>query len=124
MLTCTVGYVGVYDLNIMFTKGDVPKNWGGTAYLERVLGTDEARLSDFSPVNHAEHIQAETLLIHGDADTRAPIAHAKAMRKALQDAGKEPGWIELKQSGHGAGSLENRIELYEGLLNFLDRNLL
>ncbi len=124
LLTCTAGYVGVYDLNIMFSKGDIPQNWGGLGYLQRVLGTDPARLAEFSPVNHADKIQAETLLIHGDADRRAPIAHARAMRKALQDAGTEPGWIRLDQSGHGAGSLENRLELYEGLLAFLDSNLM
>jgi dipeptidyl aminopeptidase/acylaminoacyl peptidase len=123
LLRCTAGYVGVYDLNIMFTEGDVPKSWGGTAFLERALGTDKAQLDEFSPVNHADKIQANTLLIHGDADIRAPIAHAKAMRRALEAEGKEPGWIELDRSGHGAGSMENKLKLYEGLLRFLDENL-
>lgn len=123
LLKCTAGYVGVYDLNIMFTKGDTPRSWGGIAYLERVLGTDEARLDEFSPVNHADKIQANTLLVHGDEDIRAPIAHARAMRRALRAAGKEPVWIELDRSGHGAGSMENKLKLYEGLLSFLDSNL-
>ena len=45
------------------------------------------------------------------------------MRKALRAAGKEPEWIELDRSGHGAGSMENKLKLYEGLLSFLDGNL-
>ena len=124
LLACTAGYVGVYDLNMMFSKGDIPQSWGGVGYLQRVLGTDPTKLDEFSPVNHADKIRADTLLIHGDADRRAPIAHARAMRRALQEAGKEPGWIRLGQSGHGAGSLENKLELYEGLLGFLDSNLM
>ena len=74
-------------------------------------------------VNHADQINAQTLLIHGDTDFRAPIAHGRAMRKALEAAGKEPVWIKLEGSGHGAGSIENKLELYEGLLNFLEENL-
>jgi dipeptidyl aminopeptidase/acylaminoacyl peptidase len=123
LLKCTAGYAGVYDLGILLTEGDIPKVWGGKAYLERVLGTDEERLDKFSPINHADKIQANTLLIHGDADRRAPISHAKAMRKALRAEGKKPVWIELDESGHGAGSMKNRLELYQGLLNFLDENL-
>jgi hypothetical protein len=45
------------------------------------------------------------------------------MRKALRAEGKKPVWIELDESGHGAGSMKNRLELYQGLLNFLDENL-
>ena len=123
LLKCTAGYVGVYDLSMMFTKGDVPRSWGGTGYLERVIGTDPAELEDYSPVNHAGNIKAAALLVHGEADRRAPIAHGRAMRDALRDAGNEPEWIRIDQSGHGAGSLETRLELYEGLLAFLDEHL-
>lgn len=123
LLKCTAGYVGVYDLNMMFTKGDIPKGWGGVAYLERAIGRDQALLDASSPVSHAAKIKAQAMLIHGDADIRAPIAHAKAMRKALEKAGKNVEWIEIDQSGHGAFSMKSKLELYEGLLGFLDANL-
>ncbi|MEL7451245.1 MAG: prolyl oligopeptidase family serine peptidase [Pseudomonadota bacterium] len=123
LLKCAAGYVGVYDLSAFMTTGDIPASWGGKGYLERVLGTDESVLEAYSPVNHAGQIQANTLLVHGDRDIRAPIAHAKAMRKALEAAGNAPVWIELGLSGHGAGSLKNRLKLYEGLVGFLDANL-
>ena len=123
MLKCVAGYVGVYDLNLLYTKGDVQKVWGGKGYLERVVGTDEANLNAFSPVNHAGNIKANAILIHGEEDQRAPIAHAKAMRRALKDAGKDVEWIEIAQSGHGAFSMKSKLELYEGLLAFLDSNL-
>ena len=64
------------------------------------------------------------MLIHGEDDIRAPIDHAYAMREALKDAGKDSVWLKIDDSGHGAGSLKNRLELYEGLLGFLDSNLM
>lgn len=123
LLKCTAGYVGVYDLNIMYTTGDIPKGWGGKSYLERAIGTDPAQLEAFSPTKHADKIKANTMLVHGEADVRAPIEHAYAMRKALKKAGKDVEWIEINQSGHGAFSMRSKMELYEGLLSFLDANL-
>lgn len=123
LLTCVAGYVGVYDLNMLYTKGDVPKSWGGEGFLERVVGREQAQLDDFSPVNHAGQIAANAMLIHGEADIRAPIEHAVAMRKAFKKAGKDVEWIEIDQSGHGAFSMKSKLILYEGLLGFLDANL-
>lgn len=124
MLRCVVGYVGVYDLNIMYSTGDIPKSWGGAGYLERVIGRDKAELDAFSPVNYASLIDAKPMLIHGEDDVRAPIDHAYAMREALLKVGKDPEWLKIGDSGHGAGSLENRRMLYQSLLTFLDRNLM
>ncbi|MEL7023479.1 MAG: prolyl oligopeptidase family serine peptidase [Pseudomonadota bacterium] len=123
LLNCVAGYVGVYDLEMMYTKGDIPKGWGGVGYLERVIGRDEAQLREFSPVHHADKIKAPMLLVHGDADIRAPIDHAKRMRKAIRDAGKQVEYIEIDQSGHGAYSMKSKMELYEGLLGFLETHL-
>ncbi|MEC7075797.1 MAG: prolyl oligopeptidase family serine peptidase, partial [Pseudomonadota bacterium] len=124
MLRCVIGYVGVYDLNIMYSTGDIPKSWGGAGYLERVIGREKAALDEFSPTTHAARIKATPMLIHGEDDIRAPIDHAYAMRDALEEVGKDPKWLKIDDSGHGAGSLKNRLELYEGLLGFLDSNLM
>ena len=50
------------------------------------------------------------MLIHGEDDMRAPIDHAYAMRDALEEVGKDPKWLKIDDSGHGAGSLKNRLE--------------
>ncbi|NJN51566.1 MAG: S9 family peptidase [Gammaproteobacteria bacterium] len=75
---CAVGYVGVYDLNLMFDKGDIQSVAFGMNYLKRVLGTDTADLTRRSPVNHADNIKVPVLLIHGKLDERAPIEHSIA----------------------------------------------
>ncbi|OUV63348.1 MAG: hypothetical protein CBC82_04385 [Cellvibrionales bacterium TMED122] len=123
MLRCVIGYVGVYDLSLLYRTGDIPKSWGGVGYLERAVGRDDDMLADFSPVNHASKITAASMLIHGEDDNRAPIDHAYAMRDALRATGTDPDWLEIDDSGHGAGNIRTRLELYEALLGFLDQHL-
>ena len=78
---------GVYDLELMFEKGDISTAMRGQAYLEQVLGDDKAALRARSPAHHADAISAAVLLAHGDLDERAPIEHAHRMRRALRKAG-------------------------------------
>ena len=123
MLRCVIGYVGVYDLTLLYRTGDIPESWGGVEYLERAIGRDGDMLADFSPVTHASKITAAPMLIHGEDDNRAPIDHAYSMREALRDAGTDPDWLKIDDSGHGAGNMKTRLELYEALLAFLDQHL-
>lgn len=120
---CTVGYVGIYDLSIMYDSGNIPRLWGGEGYLNRAIGTDEEELRAFSPVSHAADITANVMLIHGLEDQQAPPEHAERMREALQQAGNEPEWLVYSRAGHGIGDEEDEIEMYTKLLNFLDQSL-
>ena len=43
------GYVGVYDLNMMFHKGDISERDSGQRYLKRTLGGDTPELRERSP---------------------------------------------------------------------------
>jgi dipeptidyl aminopeptidase/acylaminoacyl peptidase len=118
---CTIGYVGVYDLALMYNDGDIPQSMFGRNYLARVLGNE--RLAENSPVSHADRIKAPVLLIHGGEDVRVPQAHADRMRRALKDAGNDPEWLVERREGHGFYNMENRVRLYTQLLAFLDRHI-
>lgn len=120
---CTIGYVGIYDMQYMFTESDIPNNWGGQAYLSKVLGNDQAQLHDYSPINHVDKIKASVMLIHGSKDRRVPEINAEALSERLTAAGKPPVYLQYKQAGHGVYDEENRRELYQGLLDFLDTHL-
>ena len=123
LFKCAIGYVGVYDLVAMKTKGDIPLGFRGKNYLDTVLGSDEQELRAQSPVNHADKITASVLLIHGDEDIRAPSYHSKKMRSALKKAGNEAEWLYLGDVGHGAFSIKNRTKIYESILTFLDQEI-
>lgn len=120
---CAIGYAGVYDLELMRESGDIPDSRGGRAYLDRVLGTDVARLRAQSPVYNAQNIKAPVLLIHGKVDGRADYEHAKRMRAALEKNQKKVEWLALEGEGHGAYDENTRREVYERILQFLDANL-
>lgn len=120
---CAVGYVGVYDLNIMYSDGDIPRFWGGEAYLEKVLGRNEQQLNDYSPTRHVDKITAELMIIHGTEDRRAPIKHANYLRQALKAVDKDFTWLKYGDSGHGVWDIDKRRDLYSKLLKFLADNL-
>ncbi len=120
---CAVGYVGVYDLPLMFRSGDIPEAESGINYLKSALGTDTEDLEARSPTHNADRIKAATMLIHGKLDERAPFAHATAMRKALIDAGNPPEWLVENREGHGFRDPDNRLAMYTRLLEFFDRHI-
>lgn len=120
---CAIGYVGVYDLHTMFTESDIPGNWGGKAYLRKVLGTDKQQLDAYSPVNYADQIEASVMLIHGSQDKRVPEVNAELMKEKLEAADNAPVYLRYRQSGHGVWNEESRIEMYQGMLDFLDSSV-
>ncbi|MCU0755860.1 MAG: prolyl oligopeptidase family serine peptidase [Xanthomonadales bacterium] len=97
---CAISYVGVSDLPLMYTRGDIEDSTFGVSYLKQVIGTDEAELKANSPSQRAEQIRARVFLIHGGRDERVPIKHAELMRDALTAAGNPPEWYVEPTEGH------------------------
>lgn len=120
---CAIAFAGVYDLELMFTTGDVRLSRAGRDYLDKVLGDDRSVLREASPVYHAERIKAPVLMVHGSEDWRADASHARRMKTALENAGKAHEWIELRGEGHGIFDDDTRRAYYEQLLAFLARHI-
>lgn len=119
---CAIGFAGVYDLRMMYEKGDILLNRGGPAYLRMVLGEDKVKLGQRSPLHNVSHIKAPILLAHGGEDRRVPIDHALELRDALKSAGKSVEWIKFSSEGHGLFAFEHRMEFYSHLLEFLNKH--
>jgi dipeptidyl aminopeptidase/acylaminoacyl peptidase len=123
LFKCAIGLSGVYDLPMLFDKGDIRLLQSGNLYLKEALGTDTQELKARSPAYNAKAIQAKVLLLHGAQDERAPFAHAEHMRKALIDAGNPPEWLVESGEEHGFFGPQNRADAYSKILDFLDRNI-
>lgn len=121
MFKCAVGYAGIYDLDMMYNKGDIASNKRGRNYLRTVIGRNDADLAANSPDKLADKIDVPVLLVHGEADQRAPFAQAKAMRAALEAAHKPYQWLSKSGEGHGFYDEKNNIEFYNTLQAFLDK---
>ena len=121
---CAVGYVGVYDLEMMYRKGDIPDRRAGLNYLRDAIGEDREELRARSPVHNADKIRAAVMLVHGALDQRVPIAHATSLRRALKAAGNPVEvWHVERKEGHGFGNPDNRREMYERMLAFFDQHI-
>ena len=120
---CAVGYDGIYDLDMMYNKGDIKDSRMGRSYLTTVIGRDEADLAANSPARLADRIDVPVFLIHGEADERAPFAQFKAMRAALDAAHKPYETLTKPDERHGFVKPENVEEFYTRLQAFLEKNI-
>lgn len=120
---CGFAFVGVYDLNLMFEEGDIPQSDYGINYLNRVLGTDPEKRSKQSPINFVDRIKAALYVAHGEEDVRAHVAHYHALIEALEEKGIPHKRMLVEKEGHGFYKLENRVMLYEALIDFLDKHI-
>lgn len=121
---CAFGYVGVYDMEMMFEKGDIPQRESGLRYLRRTLGTDKTELRATSPTSLAKNIKIPVFLAAGARDVRAVPEQTEAMNKALIAAGNPPeGMIIQSGEMHGFYKEENNLKLYTEMLDFFSRHI-
>lgn len=123
LFSCAVAVSGVYDLNLMKTDGDVPLRSFGISYLDEVLGKDPSELNDYSPVHRVASLKTPLLLAHGTQDKRAPMAHAEALREALDKQNKTYQWLEFKNERHGFYDPENRQHYFQQVTEFIHRHI-
>ena len=120
---CAIGYVGVYDLRLLRSRGDIRDSSYGQGFLDLTLGTDDADLWAHSPTALANRIKGKVMLITGGEDNRAPAVHSENLRSVMVKNGAKVDWLYKSNEGHGFYKQENKIELYDRMLAFLDANM-
>lgn len=123
LFKCVVANAGVYDLEMMFNEGDIPKILFGKAFLENQLGTDISLMREQSPVNHVEKLTASILIAHGDKDERAPFKHAEKLIDKLNENGKSFETFFRDTAGHGFFDEKQRTQYFEKVAEFLAKHL-
>ena len=82
---------------------------------------DKQRFIDRSPINFVDRIKAPLLLLAGGHDPRCPSTEAEQVAQAVK---KRNGIVELKiyeNEGHGFAKLENQIDAYTRVAEFLKK---
>ncbi|MEO8011307.1 MAG: S9 family peptidase, partial [Dokdonella sp.] len=120
---CAIGYVGVYDLRLMLTRGDIPDSTYGKNFLAETLGADSDALWANSPASQIDRLKAKVMLIVGGKDERAPPVHSERLRSELEKRKVEHVWLYKPNEGHGFYVEENNIELYTQMLALLDETI-
>jgi len=124
LFKCTFGYVGVYDIDMMFKKGDIPERDSGRRFLRRTHGTDSKLWAESSPARRADEVKIPVYLAAGARDVRTPPEQTELMNKALIAAGNKPeGMIIQSGEMHGFYGEDARVNLYTEMLGFFQRHI-
>jgi dipeptidyl aminopeptidase/acylaminoacyl peptidase len=124
---CAASFVGVTDIELMFTSGwsDFSVQW--KRYGMRTLigdpDKDTEMLRAASPLRRVGEIKIPVLLAHGGKDRRVPIENARKFESAAKAAGVTAEVIEYPHEGHGWFDPENHADFLNRLDAFLARSL-
>jgi dipeptidyl-peptidase-4 len=99
-----------------------------TVYTERFLRTPQenpAGYDDNSPVNYAEKLKGNYLLVHGTGDDNVHVQNTYRMINALIEANKQFDMFIVPDRAHGIYKGKNmRLNLYTKMTNFVVEHLL
>lgn len=119
---CSIGYVGVYDLDIQRTASDTSEIRAGQSYLNDVYPTSVGERRAHSPAYGADRIKTPVMLVQGAKDVRVPIQHMNFLISQMAAAGKKPEEVIVeKKEGHGFQDFDNQVRLYTRMLAFFDK---
>ncbi|MFK7931670.1 MAG: prolyl oligopeptidase family serine peptidase [Myxococcota bacterium] len=74
--------------------------------------TQADALRDRSPLHHVQRLQAPLLMVHGENDSRVPVAESRQMKAACDAAQKECIYLEYPGMGHHIQGLANQARWY------------
>jgi hypothetical protein len=132
----------LYGIN--FDGTDVRYLYRGSAYVMRALPDDPRHvvvavdsrewhsqahnhqttaclLNAASPITYLDRLKAAVMIVHGKDDKRVPYAQAKELRDAMDKRNLPYEWLVKAGEGHGFYDPDNRTELLEKLIAFLDK---
>ncbi|QCW03208.1 S9 family peptidase [Natrinema pallidum] len=87
------------------------------------LAEDREFLEEVSPINHIENIDAPLFVLHGENDPRVPVGEAEQIAEQAAEQGVPVRKLLFEDEGHGFSKLENRIEAYSAIAEFLDEHV-
>ncbi len=126
MYQCAIGFVGVYDLKTMYSRGDIRERDSGVDFLEEVLGKSDEELIKRSPARQASKIKVPVVIVAGGEDRRTPPKQSEILVDELKQVGKanliEEFYVQPGE-GHGFYRVEHNIKLYDTFMAFFDRHI-
>ena len=96
--------------------------WYDSVYTERYMQTEKenaAGYADNSPVNFADKLKGNYLLIHGTADDNVHFQNSIEMANALIAANKQYDTYFYPNRNHGISGGNARLHLYSKMTNFI-----
>jgi dipeptidyl aminopeptidase/acylaminoacyl peptidase len=63
------------------------------------------------------------MVIHGANDARVPVGEAEQIVEAVRGRGVPVEYLRYEDEGHGLVKLDNRLDAYPKVADFLDKHL-
>jgi dipeptidyl aminopeptidase/acylaminoacyl peptidase len=86
------------------------------------LADDREFLESISPLNNVEKVRAPLFVLHGENDPRVPVSEAHRLVEAAREHVPVRELV-FDDEGHGFTKLENRVEAYSRIVEFLDEHV-
>jgi len=87
------------------------------------LAADREFLESISPINRVEAIDAPLFVLHGANDPRVAVDEAEQIVEKARKQGVPVDKLVFEDEGHGITKLENRIEAYRAVVDFLETHV-
>jgi len=84
------------------------------------LAENREFLKSISPIYDVDQIQCPLFIQHGENDPRVPVEESRQIAEALTERNIPVETCILEDEGHHTTKLENRIEQFERVADFLD----
>lgn len=97
-----------------------------TIYTERFMRTPQENPEGYdlnSPLNYADQLKGNLLLVHGSGDDNVHVQNSMRMINALIEANKSFDWAIYPDQNHGIGAGNARVHLYEKMTKFIESKL-
>jgi dipeptidyl aminopeptidase/acylaminoacyl peptidase len=123
---CGIDYVGVADLELRSEglRAALPKVLEEAFAITQLSPTKDAdQLRATNPMNFIERIQAPVLCAYGKGDPRVRFEQWQKLEDRLQRHHKSYVALIKDNEGHGFRKLENRLEFFRKVDDFLERNM-
>ena len=121
-----VEWAGVSDIGLMFNTPYSDASEETLNYSLRTLigdpELDAAQFRQYSPLLRAAELKQPLLIAHGIEDLRVPIVHATRLRDAVRANNPNVEYLSYEE-GHGWRHEKTRIDFWQQVERFLDKNL-
>lgn len=87
------------------------------------LENDRELLEEISPIHKVDHITAPLFVLHGENDPRVPLGEAEQIVEKVGEHDVPVRKLIFPDEGHGFSKLENRIEAFSAIADFLDEHV-
>ncbi|OYQ33507.1 hypothetical protein CHU95_14015 [Niveispirillum lacus] len=117
LFKCAVATAPVANLERLYDE--VKSSGFGNITRGLYFGDNPDALKPISPYHQADKIKVPVLLVHGDLDYQASVAHSRDMRRALERAGKPVEYVEIKGMDHApivTAQMKTVLEAWEKFL--------